>query len=111
MFVYFIRCGDTDLIKIGKARNVETRLDALQTGCPYKLNIFIKIKCKSEEQAFQTEMKLHKILSCHRFRGEWFKLPNSEIKKIGDVVDKNVEIYAFNMLYISEKEKRIHKKK
>jgi hypothetical protein len=82
MFVYFIRCGNSELIKIGKADDVERRLEELQTGNPYELHIMFKINCNSPMAAFDMERKIHKTFSAHRFRSEWFRIPIRQFQKM-----------------------------
>lgn len=74
MFVYFIQDGKGNggAIKIGKAKNVQSRLDALQIGNPRKLSIMATIKCKSCKEAEKLEKELHKKFKYYRIRGEWF---------------------------------------
>lgn len=73
MFVYLIRCGSRGPIKIGIAKNVESRLSSLQTANPYELSLIAKVKCDSRRHALEMETRLHKVFSQKRIRGEWFK--------------------------------------
>ena len=72
MFVYFVRSGRNGPIKIGVAKNVENRMDTLQTGNPTELILIAKVKCKSKAHAYSLETQLHKIYSRKRIRREWF---------------------------------------
>jgi len=73
MNVYFIQAGDKGPIKIGVARSVERRLEALQTGNHEELRIITKIMCEGLAHAYATERKFHKMFKKYRIRGEWFK--------------------------------------
>jgi hypothetical protein len=42
--IYFLRAGDTDLVKIGFADNVIRRVSALQAGNHLKLSVFRQIE-------------------------------------------------------------------
>lgn len=64
--------SNSDPIKIGVADNVEKRLDNMQTGNPRELVILYKIPMNSRSHAFMVENRIHKKLSKHRIRGEWF---------------------------------------
>ena len=86
MYVYFIRCvDDNNFIKIGVAKNVQRRLDALQIGCPYPLKVISVIQCRSQSHAYETETRLHKFFKWANIGGEWFR-GDIELSKIGDDV-------------------------
>lgn len=65
--VYFVSAGD--FIKIGKSTgNPKARIQTLQTGCPYKIEVIGWINgdvCLEKE--------LHQRFSKHKAHGEWFK--------------------------------------
>ncbi|GCD10443.1 GIY-YIG nuclease family protein [Clostridium tagluense] len=68
--IYFILNRDTDSVKIGiTKREVQKRLNALQTGCPNKLELIYAVKGN-----YTTEKYLHKLFDFDRIRlkGEWF---------------------------------------
>ena len=74
MYVYFIKtCDNKQLVKIGKATDVDKRLSQLQTGNGSTLAVVGKIKCDSEEEALTLESTIHKAFSNLRIRGEWFR--------------------------------------
>jgi hypothetical protein len=82
MYVYFIKAhGKPPRMKIGKANDVEARLAGLKTGCPYKLSLMAKIKCRSEKHAFQVEKLAHEFFKEHRAYGEWFRCTDFIISK------------------------------
>lgn len=66
--VYFIRSGDTGLVKIGRTDNVQRRLSELQTGNHSKVTLAYVVAGSSHE-----ERKLHYRFKRHRERGEWFR--------------------------------------
>lgn len=66
--VYFIQAGKRGPIKIGVATNVRKRLDALQTGSPYRLRLRATVPGD-----LYTEGAYHRMFSEHRMSGEWFK--------------------------------------
>lgn len=69
-FVYFVRAGRTNTLKIGWARSdVEKRLRELQTGCPHTLHLIgFMPGSQAEERDWHYRF-------CHlRTRGEWFRL-------------------------------------
>ena len=97
VYVYFIReirnkkknrYGAT---KIGVARNIAKRLDALQTANPRELELVVAIPFDNRMQALSVEKKLHHQFRKFRIRGEWFhgelplhKCMNMSIEVISD---------------------------
>ncbi len=88
-FIYFVQCHD--FIKVGLTYgNLDQRLSALQTGCPYELKLIHSFKSNDVED---DERKLHKHWQRYEVRGEWFRLPDSEIivisasESINDIFD------------------------
>lgn len=74
MYVYFIKTRDNaQLIKIGKAADVQKRLGQLQTGNASQLKLMGTIECSSEMEALELERKLHEMFKDLRVRGEWFR--------------------------------------
>jgi len=71
-FVYFVQMGSIGPIKIGVAKNVERRLESLQTGNPYKLKLLTMIECTNSLKAYDLERKMNSKFSNHNIRGEWF---------------------------------------
>lgn len=67
MGIYAIR-SESGHIKFGVARNVKSRASELSVGCPFQLRVL----AFSEAHSFDMEAKIHKALSTHRVRGEWF---------------------------------------
>lgn len=66
--IYFIQYGTNGPIKIGYTDNdVQTRLNQLQTGCPYELKLLWVYT-----DNFYTESQIHEMFSHERIRGEWF---------------------------------------
>jgi hypothetical protein len=64
--IYFIRLHQ--FVKIGIARNVETRIKSLQTGTPYELEIIRIIQnCTHHDEYW-----LHNRYTLSHIRGEWF---------------------------------------
>lgn len=71
--IYFIQQGDNGPIKIGYTTDLLSRMDTLQTGSPYKLNLVLCF------QGFvTTERELHAKFRKDRMRGEWFA-PSEEL--------------------------------
>lgn len=71
--IYFIGSDDGP-IKIGRARNVEQRLAALQTSHPYRLRVLASVLAEP-----WVEQHYHKRFASSRLSGEWFH-PSAAIK-------------------------------
>jgi len=76
MVVYFIRAGE--YVKIGIAKDIKSRIAALQTGQPVKIEFCGAIRNITIEQARRYERKLHEFFKNLRAEGEWFMLPKFE---------------------------------
>ena len=90
MNVYFIRMGKKGPIKIGVAKDIQRRMSELQTANPYELKLISSIPCKSENDAYRLEKKIHSIFKKQNIRGEWFQ-GNIRMNRIKDF-DKEAEI-------------------
>lgn len=74
MNVYFLRAKDnSQLIKIGKAKNVERRVAELQTGCHVPLVLMGSLPLHSEKHAEHIEERIHRHFRRYRVRGEWYR--------------------------------------
>lgn len=90
MYVYMIRCINRDnYVKIGVARNVESRLETLQTSSPYRLEVLASIRCNGRRHAYDLEKRLHWLFRKQRIRGEWFK--KVDMKRASDYIKRDVE--------------------
>ena len=65
--------------KIGRATNVENRLQDVQHACPFSLYIVAAIRVPD---CIAYEHSLHVDFAPYRQRGEWFRLPPSEREKL-----------------------------
>lgn len=69
-YVYFVQCEGGGPVKIGATRNLEQRLLALQTGCPFPLRL---LSALPTADPLGYERHLHRRFARHRLDGEWFK--------------------------------------
>lgn len=67
MPVYFVQAGEGGNIKIGYARNVQSRLSKMRVDCPAVLRLLAV--CEGDVEC---ERDLHARFAAHRVRGEWF---------------------------------------
>lgn len=65
--IYFIQTDDNRFIKIGRARDVEKRFQALQIGHPGTLKILAVHQGDVAEERI-----IHKRFAANKVRGEWF---------------------------------------
>ena len=59
-------------VKIGRAKNVDKRLEAMQTGNSNQLEIVAKLGPFNHIQAQLFEKSLHRRFAKYHVRGEWF---------------------------------------
>lgn len=72
-FIYFIFNSDSYAIKIGRASDVEKRLQSLQTSSPVLLQILKVIPVDSIKKSQELEAYLHTRFRHLRMSGEWFR--------------------------------------
>jgi hypothetical protein len=80
-FVYFIRAGRTNAVKIGYAANPDERLRELQCASPHPLHMLGYMPGTKFDEA-----KWHSRFAVERIRGEWFTLSfalRSAINELG----------------------------
>lgn len=78
--VYFIGNIDHKVVKIGfSSLDVAKRVDALQTGCPYKLSVLKTIKGTTVDG----ELLIHKQFQQYRLHGEWFSIEDDLAEYLG----------------------------
>jgi hypothetical protein len=68
--VYFVRCAD--YVKIGVASEVQERVRAIQTHCPYLVSLLYFVVCGNSADSFRLEKDLHRKFAGVRHRHEWF---------------------------------------
>lgn len=74
--IYFVQAGPIGgdgLIKIGRSKHVEVRLDNLRCGCPIDLNL-IDYSREFGEFGHSMERRIHDVfVPLRRPRSEWFR--------------------------------------
>jgi Meiotically up-regulated gene 113 len=83
-YVYAIREGDTNNIKIGISNNVINRVAILQIGSSLSLSI---VSIWSVDNPGRIERLLHKKLSRYRIHGEWFSLNKTSLQNLMDYME------------------------
>lgn len=81
--------------KIGIADKPEERLDYLQGGNPYKIELLDTIKVPSRAEARGIEREIHNRLSDFNQRREWFNLNAKNI----DILNKTLQEHDYEIEY------------
>jgi hypothetical protein len=76
-YVYVLRSGNEDLFKIGRTRDLDSRLENLATGNPHRLSVFAVIE--TDDAAF-CEAYLHRKLRSKRVAREFFATTTIELE-------------------------------
>lgn len=84
-YVYVIESNG--LYKIGASANPDSRINALQTSCSFKVQCLCLILSNN---MFELEKKLHRKYQSKRLNGEWFELLDKDIQEI--VVDNKPHV-------------------
>lgn len=65
-------------VKIGISNGPNGRLIALQTGCPFSLQIIHTVPIGTFDQARKHERAIHDIYAGDRLAGEWFNIDGEQ---------------------------------
>lgn len=76
-YIYIIECNQ--YYKIGKTKNIKSRLWTIQADTPYEINLIYN---KEFPDYHTIEKELHKKFKHIHHKGEWFKLTNEDINYI-----------------------------
>ncbi len=74
--------------KIGMTASLTSRLHALQTGCPLKIEIIATMKMPSRLSALELEGMLHWRYAKRQTVGEWFSLRGDHISMLLRMADE-----------------------
>ena len=85
-FIYFV--SDGTFVKIGKANDILSRFNTLQTSNANELSVLSIIPCKNAASASMGEKELHRIYRDYRIRGEWFDV-------LKDITERNGVVSMF----------------
>lgn len=88
-YVYVIEAKDTGLYKIGYTNRLKSRLNQLQTGCPYKIKL---IMASPRKNAREMEAVLHRKFNDNNIRGEWFDLYKDDLESINDILFGDIDL-------------------
>jgi len=82
-YVYLINIHGFSYYKIGKTRNLESRIVEIQCANPFEVRLFSQY-CV-DDMAF-VESVLHCQFQEQHIRGEWFDLSHDDLNKIDNLV-------------------------
>lgn len=83
-YVYLIKSA-TGLYKIGRAKNLNSRVTNIQVSSPVEVELVYSIY---SNDYITLEMELHQRFDHARKRGEWFALSESEVETIKSLKDE-----------------------
>lgn len=89
-YVYVFKCNE--YYKIGVSKNVEKRLQQLNTQRPYEVCLIYKSSLI--EDPYKVKKQLHKMFEDKRISQEWFELNISDIDDISDYVKTHIEEFS-----------------
>lgn len=95
--VYVLSTPDFEFIKVGKTNSPKERFTNIQSGCPFKLILWLAIRTPKEKEL---EKVIHHRLAHCRVRGEWFapdttdlddllsffKLTNANVREVSNAL-------------------------
>ena len=84
-WVYLLRCGNC--YKIGKTKNLKTRLKKYVVENPYEIELVHK---KEVNDYTKAETILHETVSEFNFRGEWYDLDRENVQLVISKMNKMV---------------------
>lgn len=90
MYIYLILSLESGQVKIGKTKDINKRINSLQTGNGGNLKI---IDYFESNYSNKLEKYLHNIFSHENTVGEWFTLSVSEIYEFKTICKKMEKIY------------------
>lgn len=83
-FLYLVKCNE--YYKIGVAHDLDNRLNSLQCGNPYRLELVSAVKLMDSDYC---EELLHQRYDSRRGIGEWFKLTDGDVKELLILMNKH----------------------
>jgi len=86
-YIYVFSIGHDNLYKVGKSVDWRRRLKALRAANPL-LQVVLNVQVKDRNAA---ELAAHNVIRLHRVEREIFRLDESDIERIRDVLVRYVE--------------------
>lgn len=70
-------------VKIGKSKDPHNRVKALQSACPYNLEVFTTFDVIGDWHA--VENHIHDVYQDDSVRGEWFDIPTRQLVYLDEI--------------------------
>ena len=86
-YIYVFSIGHDNLYKVGKSVNWQRRLKALRAANP-QLKAVLDVRVKDRHAA---EKEVHNAIALHKIEREIFRLQESDIETIRDILVRFVE--------------------
>lgn len=83
-YIYLAHAATTNMYKLGKTTNPKTRIDSLNTVCPYKVEYVYVV---SVSDFTGSERIIHDKLKTYQANGEWYSLSAEWVKKVVATMD------------------------
>lgn len=96
-YVYILSANG--YFKIGVTTNINKRIKALQTGCPFKIELVALLKT---DEHYKIESELHIGLEPYQTYGEWFLLDKETFNSI--ILDYYFELMNESIVFRDDKE-------
>ena len=77
--VYTLTTEGFEYIKIGMTKNIKNRMRNIQSGCPFKLSLWV---CAYTKNPAQVEAEIHDKMEKFRLHGEWFSPDENALDEI-----------------------------
>jgi hypothetical protein len=84
-YIYLIK--SQNLYKIGRAKNIDSRIKKYITENPYEIEVIFKVFV---DDYFSEEEKLLKMFESRWIRGEWFSLNDEDVELIKKMYDESI---------------------
>lgn len=107
--IYVVQPEDRPFVKIGSATNLLIRLGEIQCGSPERLKVLLVLP-----GSLRLELAIHRALSGHGVRGEWFQLTPLvqqmiELLSTAELAELESEVIAFGVQRWSRLRQRVEK--
>ena len=83
--MYIMRAMGTTFFKIGVTKSPSSRLNAVNTHCPFRVK-YVDVINTSPSDVLEVEWETHELFRENRMNGEWFNLEPFKIKNFVELI-------------------------